>query len=623
MSKEGGGIGLDVNPMRGEGAIVSSTGWPTDGIIPYIRYIESMKRFARQGRRKGACAVYNTFWHTDIVSFLLAAREKGVDERRNAPDLKYGMWTSDLFMKVFIKELAEMLKGTKLSGIWEEILNEGEKVLVDDEIGDWYLMCPNECPLLNESYGEEFNAIYRHYVECGKYKSKVKASTLFTEWYDTVRRKGNPYMLFGDNINNTSNLAHVHKDKEKKGKITHSNLCAEITIPSYCDENNLDLTEIGVCMLSAIPLASFVIPDARTDSGVRMDWQGIYDTCRISIRALDRSIDINHYPVEPCRRSSHNHRPVGLGIMGLADVFAMFKYKYGSPEAMSLDQAISSVIFYASKSESSDLGRKYGNFPSFEGSWSQRGYLHPDVFVERGKLDPDWEMKVEESTDGFLTPEMWSELRESCSKFLRNGYVTAYMPTATSANVVGQNTCFEPFGYIMWTKRTQVGVNVIFNKHFLKELEELGLWTDEMRRLIIDGDGSIQHLEQIPQDIRDRFKTAREIDQRALTYHASKRAPFCEQAMSLNYYWNRPTMIDVATVQVLGWYLGNPTGSYYNHSQAGATSQKTSIIKTDGTGISTDNDTKSLFLDTAASSQKKFSKNKFVCNEEVCTACEV
>lgn len=598
MSKDGGGIGLDVTPMRCEGAYVNSSGFQSDGIVPYLRFAESMKRFVRQGPRKGACAVYCSMWHADIESFLVAPREKNVDEKRNAPDLMYGLWVSDIFMKVLFAELAAAM-GTDQGEQWA---SNAEKVLDTDQPGDWYLMCPRDCPELNIKFGDDFEAAYRQYATEGNYKRKVKASHLMREAFKTTSQKGNPYVLFGDNINNTSNMAHIRK-------ITMSNLCSEVTIPAYYNEHELDQTEIGVCVLAAVALGSFVIPDARAPAGVRIDWQGIYDTARIAIRNLDRSIDINRYPVEPCRRSTLRHRPIGLGLMGLADVFASFKYEFGSDEAKALDQALAAVIYYAAKTESSELGKKLGNFETFEGSWSQRGYLQPDLWVERGHLSPDWETAVADTTDGFITPGMWTILRESCKKHLRNAYVNCFMPTATSANVVGQSSCFEPIHYVMYTRRTLAGEYVIFNKHFLNEVDELGLWSDSMRRSIIAGNGSIQHLTQLPEDVRRRYRTVRELDQCVLTEHAAMRNAFCEQSQSLNYYWHDPKFEDYLSVLCLGWKKGLTTGSYYQYSQAGEGSQQSSVVSVKGKNKVKNDEVKS----------KK--KTGFICTDEVCTAC--
>jgi len=356
--------------------------------------------------------------------------------------------------------------------------------------------------------------------------------------------------------------------------------CAEITIPCFYEEGKAEEAEYGTCNLAAIPLASFVVPDARASNlgRVRVDWAALIAAAGVAVRNLDNVIDINFYPVEACRRSNLKHRPVALGVMGLADVFAKFKYAYGAPEARALDRALHAAIYYGAMRASSELGVERGNFASFEGSASQRGLLQPDLWVRAGHLEPLWEAEVAAATDGALSAAMWKELRTACSQHLRNAYVTADMPTATSSQATGQNECFEPFTSNLYTRKTLAGEFTLLNPHLLQELESLGLWDEEMRRALIGAAGSVQKIARVPADLCRRYRTAREINQQLLTLHAKARNPFLSQTQSLNYYFGEPKLKDVLTVLVKGWREGLTTGSYYIHTQPAAGSQKTSII---------------------------------------------
>jgi ribonucleoside-diphosphate reductase alpha chain len=356
--------------------------------------------------------------------------------------------------------------------------------------------------------------------------------------------------------------------------------CAEITIPCFYEEGRPDEAEYGTCNLAAIPLASFVRPDARARNRgrVRVDWPGLIATAGAAVRNLDNIIDVSLHPVAASRRSDEKHRPVALGVIGLADVLAQFRYAYGEPSALALDRALHAAIYFGAMRSSSALGEERGNFASFEGSASQRGLLQPDLWVRAGHLEEGWEDGVAATTGGALSPGMWADLRRRCSRHLRNAYVTADMPTATSSQATGQNECFEPFTSNLYTRRTLAGEFTLLNPHLLSELEALGLWDEEMRRALIGAAGSVQGIRRVPPDLRWRFRTAREIDQRLLTRHAKARNPFLSQTQSLNYYFSEPRLKDALTVLLLGWREGLTTGSYYIHTQPAAGAQKTSIF---------------------------------------------
>lgn len=357
--------------------------------------------------------------------------------------------------------------------------------------------------------------------------------------------------------------------------------CAEITIPCFHEEGQEDEAEYGTCNLAAIPLASFVVPDAKADNlgRVRVDWKALAAAAGVAVRNLDNVIDINFYPVEACRRSNMRHRPVALGVMGLADVLAKFRYAYGSTSAQALDRALHAVIYHGAMSASSQLGEERGNFASFEGSAAQRGLLQPDLWVAAGHLNESWEDEVAATTGGAFTRADWADLRACCQVHLRNSYVTADMPTATSSQAASQNECFEPFTSNLYTRKTLAGEFALLNPHLLAELEDRGLWDDEMRRALIASGGSVQHIFRVPIDLRRRYRTARELDQRLLTLHAKARNPFLSQTQSLNYYFGEPRLRDALTVIVKGWQEGLTTGCYYIHTQPATGTAKTSLAR--------------------------------------------
>ncbi len=374
--------------------------------------------------------------------------------------------------------------------------------------------------------------------------------------------------------------------------------CAEITIPCFNEVGKP--AEYGTCNLAAVPLAAYVVPDARAENSgrVRIAWDSLIAAAGVAVRNLDNVIDVSFYPIEACRSSNLQHRPVAIGVMGLADVFAMFKYAYGSAEARALDRALHAAIYYGAMLSSSELGAERGNFATFVGSPSQQGLLQPDLWVRAGHLESSWEAEVAATTGGALNSAKWAELREACRHHLRNAYVTADMPTATSSQATGQNECFEPFTSNLYTRKTLAGEFTLLNTHLLLELETLGLWNDEMRRTLIASGGSIKNCAHIPADVRERFRTARELDQRLLTLHAKARNPFLSQSQSLNYFFGEPNLKDMLTVIVLGWKEGLTTGAYYIHTQPATGTQKTSIIQSS-------------------------SGSPAGCTGEVCTACAV
>ena len=552
ISKWAGGVGIGLSKVRAEGAPIRSTGGASSGLSRYVALLNACQLYVNQGGlRPGAYALYLEPWHADIFSFLELGRVKG-HSGANAPDLKYGLWVPDLFMETLQAEL------------------EGGD-------GDWPLFCPDSAPGLDEVHGGEFRALHRRYVREGRQARVVKASEIVTEWFKTVAQRGNPYVLFKDHINAKSNLSHVQT-------ISHSNLCAEITIPSRYEAGRPDEAEYGVCNLAALPLASFLVEGGEGGRALGVDWAALAAAAAAAVRNLDAVIDLNFDPTPACRRSNHRHRPVAVGVAGLADVFARLGLVYGSWGACAIDAAIHATIYYGATQASRELAVRKGAFATFPGSATSRGQLQPDLWVAAGHLAPQWESRLSETTDGFLSQAGWAQLRNEVRKGVRNAYVTADMPTATSSQAAGQNEAFEPFTTNLYTRKTLAGDFAVLNAHLVRELEARGLWTEDLRLALLAAGGSVQEIEAVPADLRRLFRTAREIDQRLLTRHAAARNPFLSQTQSLNYYFGAPVLSEVLPVLMEGWKAGLTTGSYYIHTVPAAGAQNAALLRRPGSG---------------------------------------
>jgi ribonucleoside-diphosphate reductase alpha chain len=921
ISASAGGVGVCLTPMRAEGSLIKSNGGESTGIRYYLNLLNAAKDYANQGNfRKGAFAAYLAPWHADIFTFIEMGRFTGFTGDINAPKLKYGLWISDLFMRTTIAELVANSEG-------------GD---ADPTAGDWHLFSPDEAPGLYECHGEKFEALHARYVQEKRYRRIVKASEIWSEWFRTVAQRGSPYILFGDNVNHKSNLAHVatarmsnlcvsgttlvltskgqlpiadlcdrevevwngrewsevtvrqtseqsalvevtvsngavlectpaHKFYNSSGKeiraaelvpgtklekaqawpvveggsefphaYTHGFFCAdghystpdgkhphrckykvpldvllcgkhktsapvhtdgpeegccanvgyiaahlygpkrdllgrlelhphtpglykteslerttvhfpddllpkyvvplgasldcrlrwfegycdgdgcvarnkttyaiqaasthpeflnnvrlmlqtmgcdpkitlaqaarttsirgepefksralyrllltsvdlwrlidlgfapfrlsfegaerpkrdarrfstivkvepvdeekptfcfteptrhrgvfggiltgqctEITIPSIFDEDKPDEQEIGTCILGATPLARYVLPDASSPRGVRFDWAGLITASKALTENLDNLTEVSHYTVEACRRSALRHRPLAIGVIGLSDVLNMFRYPFGSPEALALDRAIHAAVYYGAMVRSAELGVERGNFPSYEGSATQKGILQPDMWTARGHLGAGWEAEIEATTGGAIPAGAWDELRGAVKRGLRNAFVTASMPTASTSNLVDQTPGAEPCTQNLGTQNTLAGEGTHLNKYLHRELENLEMWDEEMRRALIANAGSCQSIARIPPEVRALYKTARELDQKLVVQHAAAGGPFISQSKSVNVSYPKPTLPTCLDILVYSWLLGNTTGSYYTHSSpASGTALASSAGKT-------------------------------------------
>jgi ribonucleoside-diphosphate reductase alpha subunit len=525
--------------MRSEGARIGNAGVGT-GIKHYVKMMNELQLWINQrGLRPGAFAMYLEPWHADIFTFLeILPRKHNI--HFNAADLKYALWIPDNFMRALEND------------------------------GMYYLFSPDEAVGLYNNHSDKFEELYNHYVQLGKEGKlnifkEVKALDIFKEYFITLKQVGNPYFLYKDTINKLSNMKNI-------ATICSSNLCAEITLPSWSKFDSVKLfgqpteeAEYGVCNLAALCLGNYV------NNGV-IDYRGIMNAARQLVISLDNVIDINYYPAEPARRSNFRHRPIGIGVIGLADVLAKLKLTFGSKAARDIDMSLSAAIYYAAMHESTLLGEYRGSYESYtfkDGAPALHGLLQPDLHVQYNYLNPDWEKDIERVTNGILKSEHWEELRNRLKLgFLRNSYVTAYMPTATTSNIVSQNENFEPITSNIYKRSTMSGQFLIVNKYLLKELQDLGIWNDQLRLEIIQNNGSVQGINRIPAEIQKRFKTVRELKQEAIIAHAKARGAFICQTQSMNLYPSDLSMQQLLELMLFSWKLGIKTGHYYVHSQA-------------------------------------------------------
>lgn len=451
----------------------------------------------------------------------------------------------------------------------------------DPNAGDWYLFSPDDAPDLDIVYGDEYRNLYKKYVNEKRYRRCVKAKTIIDEAFISWSQIGVPYVLYKDAINLKSNMSNV-------APVCSSNLCTEITIPSWNDidrerfarfnENNIKGGEYGVCNLSAICLENFIVKNKMTGYE-HLYFAAITDAAALEVYALNNMINITQYPTEECRRSNRRHRPIGIGIMGLADVLARLEIPYGSIEAQNLARAIAAVIYYGSMRASNELAKIYGAYESFPGSQLSRGEFQPDLWIKTGHLNNDWESDIEILTSGFITKKDWLNLRiQVIIQGVYNALLTAYMPTATTSNIIGQNECFEPFTSNIYTRKTLAGEFMIVNRHLIRKLVELNLWDQNMRRQIISAGGSIKNITVIPERIRFLFRTARELHVCEIILMAKAMAPFVCQSMSMSLFLDEPNLPKILRFLIEGWKTGLETGMYYLHTKPAIGSQMTSII---------------------------------------------
>jgi ribonucleoside-diphosphate reductase alpha chain len=520
ISKYAGGIGLHCHNIRARGSGIRGTNGISDGLVPMLRVFNNTARYVNQGgRRNGSFAVYLEPWHADIEDFLKLKLNTGVEEER-ARDLFYALWISDLFM---------------------------ERVEAD---GEWSVFCPDEAPGLADVWGDEFRKLYERYESEGRARKKISAQKLWFQILDAQMETGTPYLLYKDAANGKSN-------QQNLGTIKSSNLCSEIIEYSAPDET-------AVCNLASLSLPGFVVNDS-------FDFDELRRVTRVAIRNLNRVIDVNYYPTPETERSNMRHRPVGLGVQGLADVFALLKLEWESAEASELNQRIFEHMYFAAVQESAAISQTgspgqtgEGAYSTFKGSPASKGLLQPDL----------WKITPFTEKDGTLD---WPSLRITAAEGIRNSLLIAPMPTASTSQILGNNECFEPFTTNIYTRRTLAGEFTVINKYLLSELMEVGLWSERMKQEIVARNGSVQGIAEIPATIQARYKTGWEIKQRCLIDMAAGRGAFIDQSQSLNLFVADPNYAKLTSMHFYTWKTGLKTGCYYLRTKAPTMAQKFTV----------------------------------------------
>jgi len=559
ISKWAGGIGIHIHNIRGRKSAIKGTNGTSNGIVPMLRVFNNTARYVDQGggKRQGSFAIYIEPWHCDIMSFLLLRKNHGNEEER-CRDLFYGLWVPDLFM---------------------------ERVKAQ---GKWSLFCPDECPGLSDCYGEEFEKLYTKYESEGKYKEQINANDLWYKIVESQIETGTPYICYKDACNNKSNQKNL-------GTIKSSNLCTEIIEYSSPDE-------FAVCNLASVGLSKYVNTEKKV-----FDFDKLYKNVKVITKNLNKIIDINYYPLEETERSNRRHRPIGIGVQGLADVFAMLKLPFSSPEALELNERIFEMIYYSALETSMELSKKrevgmkqlvqlkdkdtltmeettlmeslmkelnpldrelnrdkfLGSYSSFEGSPASNGLLQFDLWGEQPSED--------------MLPK-WNKLKKDVQKYgTRNSLLLAPMPTASSSQILGNNEAFEAFTTNIGVRKTLAGEFVVLNKHLIYDLIELNLWNTELKNKIIEHNGSIQNIDGIPDDIKEIYKTVWEIGNKTLIDMSAGRGKYICQSQSLNLFMAEPDFRKITSMHFYSWKKGLKTGMYYLRTKAVSHAQKFTI----------------------------------------------
>jgi ribonucleoside-diphosphate reductase alpha chain len=515
ISQSAGGIGVNIHNVRAKGSYINGTNGTSNGIVPMLRVFNDTARYVDQGggKRKGSFAVYLEPWHSDIEDFLELGKKTGKEELR-ARDLFYALWIPDLFMR---------------------------RVEANES---WTLMCPNECPGLSDVHSLEFDKLYTRYEEEGKGK-KIKARDLWEHIVSTQIETGFPYMMYKDSVNRKSNHANL-------GTIKSSNLCTEIV--QYTSPK-----EIAVCNLASIALPRFVVKVKKGQS--YFDYKRFMEVTKVATKNLNKVIDRNYYPVKEAQDSNMKHRPIGIGVQGLADVFAIMRIPFDSPEAKDLNKKIFEAMYFAALEASMELAKEDGHYESYKGSPASKGQLQHDLWGVQATL---------------LGEAVWNELRKNIKKHgLRNSLLIAPMPTASTAQILGNNECFEPFTSMMYTRRVLSGEFAIVNKYLVEDLDALGLWNEAMKDKITLENGSIQNIPIIPDEIKANYKTVWEVSMRTIQEMAADRGAFIDQSQSMNLWMKDPNIGKLTSMHFNGWKLGLKTGMYYLRMKQGTAARST------------------------------------------------
>jgi ribonucleoside-diphosphate reductase alpha chain len=514
ISQSAGGIGLALHDIRATGSYIKGTNGTSNGIVPMLRVFNDTARYVDQGggKRKGSFAMYIEPWHADVFDFLDLKKNHGKEEQR-ARDLFYALWIPDLFMKR-VKENAH-----------------------------WTLMCPHECPGLSDTHSAEFEALYTKYESEGKGRKTIQAQDLWFKILESQIETGTPYMLYKDAANSKSN-------QQNLGTIKSSNLCTEIIEYTAPDE-------VAVCNLASIALPKYVTENKT------FDHDKLFEVTYQATLNLNKIIDENYYPVPEAKKSNLRHRPIGLGVQGLADAFIMMGFPFESAEAKALNREVFETIYYAAMTASKDLSKELGPYETYQGSPVSKGIFQYDMW----NVTPTsrWE---------------WNLLKEEVKKYgVRNSLLLAPMPTASTAQILGNNECFEPYTSNIYTRRVLSGEFIIVNKHLLKDLVKAGLWNKDMRQKIMTANGSIQNINEIPQYLKDLYKTAWEISQKAIIEQAADRGAYICQSQSLNIFMENANFGKLTSMHFYGWEKGLKTGMYYLRTKAATDAIKFTVEK--------------------------------------------
>ena len=507
ISQSAGGIGLSIHNVRATGSYIRGTNGTSNGIVPMLRVFNDTARYVDQGggKRKGSFAIYLEPWHADVFEFLDLRKNHGKEEMR-ARDLFFALWTPDLFMQR-VKEDAE-----------------------------WTLMCPNECPGLADTYGKDFEKLYKKYEKAGKGRKTIRARELWEKVVESQVETGTPYMLYKDACNEKSNQKNL-------GTIRSSNLCTEIIEYTAPDE-------VAVCNLASIALPMYINEETNT-----FDHEKLYNITRVITKNLNKVIDRNYYPVAEAKNSNMRHRPVGLGVQGLADTFIKLRLPFDSAEAKALNEEIFETIYFAALTSSMETAKEEGAYQTYEGSPISQGLFQHNLW---GKKDEDLSGRW-----------AWGELRTQIKEHgVRNSLLLAPMPTASTSQILGNNECFEPYTSNIYTRRVLSGEFVVVNKHLLLDLVKLGLWNDEMKNEIIKANGSIQAIDSIPENIKAIYKTVWEIKMKDIIDMSADRGHFIDQSQSLNLFIDQPNMGKITSMHFYAWEKGLKTGMYYLRTKA-------------------------------------------------------
>jgi len=505
ISQSAGGIGLSIHNVRATGSYIRGTNGTSNGIVPMLKVFNDTARYVDQGggKRKGSFAMYIEPWHADIFEFLDLKKNHGKEEMR-ARDLFYAMWMPDLFMKRV------------------------------QEDGSWTLMCPNECPHLFDTYGDEFEKLYEGYEKVGKGRKTIRARELWEKILESQIETGTPYMLYKDAVNRKSN----HKNL---GTIRSSNLCTEIMEYTANDE-------VAVCNLASIALPMFISENEKGEK--YFNHKKLYDVTKKVIRNLDTVIDRNYYPVKEAENSNFRHRPVGLGVQGLADAFIMLRLPFTSDTAKKLNQDIFETLYFASVQSSMEIAKAKEPYSTFKGSPMSEGEMQFNMWgINDEDLSGNWD---------------WKKLRKNVIKHgVRNSLLVAPMPTASTSQILGNNEAFEPYTSNIYTRRVLSGEFIVVNKHLLEDLVEMDLWDNDMKEEIMRANGSIQHIDKIPQDLKDLYKTVWEMSMKDIIDMARHRGYFIDQSQSLNLFMQDADFAKLTSMHFYGWKSGLKTGMYY------------------------------------------------------------